>query len=352
MRLVTVSRHLPEVSGTAAGRILHATTAGLREAGHDAQVVSWSPDPPAAALPDWCRWQPLPPEPGWRTRTRALVRPRADTVRLVGDLADVPDDAVAVADDPLSFAAIAHRRSPTVTIHYATVLDRRALASWRAKDVQDARADRRVARRAALTMAYSDRVARAVPARRVAVVPVAWPAPASPVYPVDAPVAALLADWRWAPNRVAAARLLTAWPAVRAELAGAQLLLAGRGELPVGTLPGVSWLGEVADSREVLDRAAVLAFPCPATSGPKVKVLEATAAGLPVVTTVAGVEGLDLSTDAVWLVRDARTLAASLVAALADPAPRAERAARARRAVMAVHDPVVAARARVAALTC
>ncbi|MGZ6793231.1 MAG: glycosyltransferase [Mycobacteriales bacterium] len=333
MRVELLSGHLPDPEGTAAGRVLAATAEGLLGEGVELLVTSWSPTPPAGDPPPWLRWAPLPPEPAWRRRGRALVRPRSD-VRLLG----WSPTGTAVADDPLSAAALPP--GGVATVHYATALDVTALGLRRPrpKDVQDLRAERRVRR--GRVLAYSERVARWSGGLAV---PAALRVPERPLPLVEAPVAALVADWRWAPNRVALRHLLEAWSEV--DVPGARLLLAGRGGSPVGG-PGVEWLGEVADVREVLEQAALLAFPCPGTSGPKVKVLEAAAAGLPVLTTASGAEGV--ATDALH-VRGLGGFAPALRELLADPGRRAAGAQRAREQVAAVHGPGPAARARLEA---
>lgn len=338
MRVDVLSSHVPAPEGTASGRVLWATCEGLRAEGVDVQVLSWAREEPAS-LPSWCEWRQVPPEARLRTRARALVRPRSDVVRLGWE-----PQGLAVADDPLSAAAL-----PTggiATIAYATALDVQALGGRPTpQQVQDLRADLRL-RRLPTThvLAYSDRVADWADGTAV---PIAVPVPDEVLPQVEQPVAAMVADWRWAPNRAALGRLLEGWPTVRDRVPGARLLVAGRGDAGVGTVAGVEVLGEVASSLDVLSRAAVLAFPCPRTSGPKVKVLEAAALGLCVVTTAAGAEGL--GSDAV-VVSGADGFATALAGVLRDPARRAELAAAARADVLAVHAPRPAARVRQAAL--
>ncbi|MGZ6801700.1 MAG: glycosyltransferase [Nocardioidaceae bacterium] len=332
MRVEVLSRHLPAAQGTAAGRVLLATGEGLVGEGVDLLVTSWSPEPPSEPLPPWCRWTPLPAESAWRTRGRALVRPRTDVLALgwspVG---------LAVADDPLSAAALPP--GGVATLHYATAFDARSEGRRPApKDLQDLRAERRLRRTP--TLAYSPRVAAWVGGLAV---PVALRVPAEPLALVEQPVAALVADWDWGPNRVALDRLLAAWHEVT--VPGAQLLLAGRGGAPVSG-PGVRWLGPVADVREVLEQTAVLAFPCPGSSGPKVKVLEAALAGVPVLTTAAGTEGL---APGGLHVSGGPAFGTALRRLLADPALRAEGARTAREELAAVHAPGPAARARLEA---
>jgi glycosyltransferase involved in cell wall biosynthesis len=257
------------------------------------------------------------------------MRPRSDVVRLHWN-----PSGIAVADDPLSAAALPE--GGIGTLHYATALD---VPRPTLKDRQDLRAERRL-RRAHPVLAYSDRVATWAGGTAI---PAAIRIPAAPLPLVEQPVAVLVADWRWRPNQEALEHLLRAWTEV--SVPGARLLLAGRGGRAV-TAPGVAWLGEVGDVNEVLEQAAVLAFPCPGSSGPKVKVLEAAAAGVPVLTTGAGVEGIHDNNIEVTSLEGFGT---ALNRLLADPGRRAEQAIRARAGVAAVHGPGPAARARMEA---
>ena len=349
MNLAIVSRHLPEPEGTASGRALWALAKGLVAEGHTIEVCSWWPERPAADLPPWCAWRPLPPEPWARMKLRALLRPRWDAVRVPWRPAG---GAVAVADEPLSFPVVAAHHPSVLTVHYLARLDARALGRPGPTQYQDMRAQRRDARAADVVLAYSERVAReaAVPAVPV---PVAYDPPPEAAEPVEEPVAALVANWEWPPNRAALAGLLASWPQVQQAVPGAVLLVAGRhSELLAGVnLRGVRMLGAVERSVDVLARAAVLAFPCPASSGPKIKVLEALALGLPVVTTPAGAEGLWGGAGNGLVVAPLPRFAAALAATLGDPEERARLGAAGRQGVIDHHGPVPAARARVAALS-
>jgi glycosyltransferase involved in cell wall biosynthesis len=263
---------------------------------------------------------------------------------------ELPAEATVIAEDPLSVAAVAGHPRSAVTVHYLTALDRWGLKRLHVKDLQDLRAERRAPRGVAVTAAYSDRVARRL-GRGALAVPAAIEIPARTLVLPDQPVATCVADWSWAPNRAALGRLLAAWPLVRAELPAARLLLAGYGDPAVGVMAGVSVLGAVADSAAVLAQACVLVFPCPATSGPKVKVMEAASLGVPVLTTPAGLEGLRLSADAAALVAQRAgpvELAAAVVDLLRDPGRRAAMATRARADLAASHAPEAAARVRLA----
>jgi glycosyltransferase involved in cell wall biosynthesis len=194
--------------------------------------------------------------------------------------------------------------------------------------------------------AYSERVARRF-GHGTAVVPIALETMPTSIF-VDDPVAVLPADWTWAPNLAALTTLLRDWPAVRRGTPGARLLLAGSG-LPDSirtALPGgVEALGQLPDLADLWAQAAVLAFPCPASSGPKVKVLEAAMAGVPVVTTEHGAEGLELDGITVASRLD---FSAVLANVLADPETRAAAAQRIRASAQANHGPLPAAAKRLA----
>jgi glycosyltransferase involved in cell wall biosynthesis len=277
------------------------------------------------------------------------VSPRSEVE--LGDWAPQPG-SIPVADDPVSFPAVRRFAGSVLTQHYLTKLDMRALRRFELRDVQDLRAERRNARQADLVLAYSRRVAAAlgVAARPI---PIAYAIPEEPLPTVDRPIACMLADWRWPPNHYALRELLAGWSEVREAVPGAQLLIAGRhlDESAVGTAAGVEVVGPVAHSTDVLERSAVLAFPCPPTSGPKVKVLEAMAHGLAVVTTAGGAEGAgDGAEPAPGLVcAEPAAFASQLARVLADPQLRADLATAGRAEVTRVHAPRAAARARVEA---
>jgi glycosyltransferase involved in cell wall biosynthesis len=81
------------------------------------------------------------------------------------------------------------------------------------------------------------------------------------------------------------------------------------------------------------------------------KVIEAVAYGVPVVTTPSGIEGLHVAAEDGPVVADDHRFADALIALLRDPARRAAMAARGRPAVTATHAPLAAARLRIAAIS-
>jgi glycosyltransferase involved in cell wall biosynthesis len=347
MRFSIVSRVVPQTEGGPPHRALLALGDGLVAEGHDVECWSWGPEEPAEELPGWARWEPLPPESEWRVRARSIVRPRHDTVRVGWT---PPEDAIALADDPISYAAVHRSAHSAVTFHYLSRFDVPALRFPSPWDVQNWRAERNAARKAKLVFAFSERVA-GIARGRARVVPIAFPMPSEPLPPRDDPVALLFANWRWPPNRRALDWMRQLWPEVRSRVPGAQLVLAGWGldEMGVTSGDGVRVIGSVARSVDALREASVLAFPCPPTSGPKVKVLEALAHGVPAVTTPFGVEGLWLRPGEGAVVSERPQFAAALAALLADPDRRRALAATGRAAMVSNHSGRAAAQARVAA---
>lgn len=111
-------------------------------------------------------------------------------------------------------------------------------------------------------------------------------------------------------------------PRVRARIPDATIRLVGRGEDYLADLrgvPGVQIVGEVPDVAEELSRARLVVVPLRAGSGTRLKVLEAFAFRVPVVSTSIGCEGLDVVAGEHLLVADrAGEFAAACVRLLSD----------------------------------
>ena len=150
-------------------------------------------------------------------------------------------------------------------------------------------------------------------------------------------------DWR--PNLDAVDQLLDiVFPAVRAREPSARLCLVGRKppealQRRVRATSGGELHAGVPDVRPYLARSALLVVPLRIGGGSRLKILEAFAAGLPVVSTRIGAEGLRVQ-DGVQLtvVDDVESMAGELVTSLRNPASARERAGRGRRLVEDEYD--------------
>jgi len=99
----------------------------------------------------------------------------------------------------------------------------------------------------------------------------------------------------WQPNRWGMDWFVRdVWPLVRQRVSAARIRLAGRGseDLPYDGVGGVERVGMVDDLIDFYDDVDVFVAPVRGGGGIKIKVMDAAARGLPVVTTSSGVEGL------------------------------------------------------------
>ena len=345
MKIRVVACDMPHPQGSAAGRDLWAWCEAAIALGHDLRAWIWnlSPVSPRGPIPEWAEYRPA----GRHTRGGTFVT-RADALAAG---VDPESDAVVVADNVPSGGAILGSARSVLILHFRALLDAVSVRQLRPWHLRTCYEEIHYSRGAEVVLAFSERVGRAA-GRSTHVVPMSAPLPDQQLPIVDEPVAALLADWWWKPNQVALKHLLRIWPEVRREVPGARLVLGGRNfpQDAVGTTAGVESVGPVADSTEILSRAAVLAFPCPSSSGTKAKTLEAMALGLPVLTTRGGMEGIRLLPGADAMVSGRREFAQRLAALLRNPEERAHLATLGRASIVTHHAPEVAARAKLTVL--
>jgi polysaccharide biosynthesis protein PslH len=126
------------------------------------------------------------------------------------------------------------------------------------------------------------------------------------------PAVAVFGSRGWLPNEESTVWFATeVWPAVRAALPGALLHLFGA---PPGLEgPGVVIHSSPADSAEVYAPGSILAVPLRIASGVRIKILEAWARSIPVVSTPAALAGLEAEDGREALVaRDPQEFAAAI----------------------------------------
>jgi len=112
-----------------------------------------------------------------------------------------------------------------------------------------------------------------------------------------APVVSVIGSMNWYPTRSAAFRLMTRlWPAIKQRVPSARVQLVGWGAREsmkdFAANHDVTVAENVPDTRPYFEQSSVLVYAPASGSGMKVKVLEALAYGVPVVTTYEGMEGL------------------------------------------------------------
>jgi glycosyltransferase involved in cell wall biosynthesis len=153
-----------------------------------------------------------------------------------------------------------------------------------------------------------------------------------------------IGSFRHDPNRVAVDWFVNSiLPLVLERQPRARLVVAGSDPPPPHMYGGYSgaleMLGRVEDVREPLARYAVFVCPILSGSGVRVKLLEAFAAGIPVVSTPVGAEGLATQDgEFCALAADAAGFAERVLAVLEGPQAAAEMAGRARAEVEAHWD--------------
>jgi glycosyltransferase involved in cell wall biosynthesis len=152
-----------------------------------------------------------------------------------------------------------------------------------------------------LTARLRDAVRAIAPRTPVHVVPLGLDAGQYPFIPAERrprePIISVIGSMNWYPSYSAAVRLLTRLlPAIRNRVPNARVFIVGwhaqQALRPFLPQPGVLVFENVPDTRPFFERSSLLLYAPLRGSGMKVKVLEAFAYGVPVVTTSEGVEGI------------------------------------------------------------
>ncbi len=147
--------------------------------------------------------------------------------------------------------------------------------------------------------------------------------------PANEPTLLYLGSMDYPPNADAAlwfaVRVL---PIIREAVPGVRLLIVGRNPAPqvlaLGVQPGIRVTGTVPDVRPYYEQAHALVVPLRSGGGTRLKILEALATGVPVVSTSLGAEGLDLRHGVDFLVADTPdALAEQTIRVLSDATLRA-----------------------------
>ena len=340
LRALVVLTAPPLPEGNAQGRCAVALIRGLRGHGIDVQAIAAR----ALALdpgrgPGRSRGRDRPRHtaaPGLRTQLDRIRRPRGELrgefaarVRELARAADVvhlDETEAAWCDEGIDVPSVVH-------VHYLVRHDQDLGAPWTKSFrhvAEYALAERAAARRHRHLVASSPVVAAGLHALAPGAEITLAPLSVDPRYyepaPLDGPpVAGLVGAGFWPPTQTAIRRLVThIWPRVLERVPEARLRVAGRSTSAIPDLhpgSGVELVGEVPSAAEFLRGLSLLLYPVPRGSGMKVKVLEALAAGVPVVTTRFGAEGIEPGAGVI-VADDDDALVAAAVALLEDPARR------------------------------
>lgn len=197
-----------------------------------------------------------------------------------------------------------------LNIHYLFEIDlaedSRSSLEQRLRTYMTSRAERTLLRAyphiATLTPRLTQRVRELSPGSRVETAPLGFDLGLYPFAPKPeseaGPVVALIGSFNWRPTYSSAERLITKlWPVIRKRRPDAKLMIVGRkAKSALAELVRGLEVELVEDAPDILPywrKADVLVYAPSRGSGMKVKVLEAMALGVPVVTTTEGVEGLE-----------------------------------------------------------
>jgi glycosyltransferase involved in cell wall biosynthesis len=216
--------------------------------------------------------------------------------------------------------------------------------------------------RAALVLAVSDvdahSLRRLAPGASVRVVPIAIDANAMPGRMLRPPGDQVLfvGGLHWPPNAAALEWFLErVWPDVIRTVPAARLTCVGRAtpdqRRRLERVPGVQTTGGVVDVEPWFRQAKAMVVPLRSGSGMRVKILDAFARRLPVVSTSVGYEGIEANADQHLLAADAPdAFARHVVAVLRDESLAEQLAASARHLVLERYDVRTIAPALLAAI--
>lgn len=285
---------------------------------------------------------------------RRLLRPTSDLYRpeFTEPIARAASDAdvVHLQGIETAWANTGLSAPSSLDIHYRARRDRDLGMPWEPQFRQVAEfamAEYRAIRRYRFMAASSPGVAASLrrehPTADVVFAPLSLdPADYPVATPPSAPLVGLIGTAGWLTTRRAMERLAyDVWPLVHAAVPDARAQIAGRGTSAIQGLDAVRGLearGEVESAGEFVRSLSVLLFPLPRGSGMKVKVLEALASGVPIVTTACGAEGV-VANDGTIIAESDAEMAAATIRLLTDEGERRDRAAAARTTFLEHYNP-------------
>jgi len=376
MKILFLSTRLPHLRSFSGHGLVFQRIRRLAERGHTIGAAVFSEpgcDEHADELRPFVDALEIVEHP-WRVGARGTltdaVRPRprpcsmyasADMARRVGELVERRRYDVALAEfsvmgqflDRNVFLPAVRR---VISVHHCyTIMNRKALRirGWRPRTVREWFAlkglqrfefsvYRAVDRVLALTSELKFGLLQYAPDLRTAVVPIGvdteYFQPGDPAAREKAIL--FTGHFNDEPNRDAVARfIIGVWPALRRADPDLRFYVVGPGPTPEMREfsrrdPRIVVTGEVADVRPYLARAQVFVCPMRMGTGVRVKVLEAMAAGVPVVATTAGAEGVPFQIGDTGFLADQPAIMAQYINLLLTDPDLRERISRRARAMM------------------
>jgi glycosyltransferase involved in cell wall biosynthesis len=322
LRIVLVMIDAPVPFGNPAARWFYVLLRGLVERGHQVTAFAACSKPqemeqartlfPSPAYDLRC--YPFPTRSGFRAKLGTLRRPYSymfgpDLQRDLEATLAQGFDILHLEQLSSAWLGLRWRERALVNVHFLPSIDLDGTASvgWdgRVQRWLMLRAERSLVPRLKHICALSPRLSEALRCENASAhlytVPLGLDLALYPFIPdtcrTTQPVVSVIGNMRWLPSRSAAVRLLNRlWPEIRRQVPEAQVEITGWSARSALTeyldLAGVSIAENVTDIRPCFERAGVLLYAPSRGSGMKVKVLEALALGVPVVTTSEGIEGI------------------------------------------------------------
>ena len=322
LRIVLLMIEPPLPFGNAAARWFYVLLKGLVGRGHDVTAFAACAKPgdvaaarelfPSPAFD--LRPYPIVPDRGLSGKWRTLRKPFS--YMFSSELKRDLDATLAEGFDVLhleqlwsGWLGLRHVEKSLINVHYLLEIDLglerpNRFGAWKDR-VLGLAAERRMARAYPHIRACTPRLEAALrrmnPRAEVTTVPFGIDSSLYPFIPDERrgtePTLSLIGSMNWGPSRSAAERLLTRlWPEIKKQVPAARLQIVGwqaRSALSEFLqLPDVAVVENVPETRPYFEATSVFVYAPGRGSGMKIKIQEAMAYGVPVVTTGEGVEGL------------------------------------------------------------
>jgi polysaccharide biosynthesis protein PslH len=313
LRIILVMIEPPLPFGNAAARWFYVLLKGLLERGHQVTAFAACSNPDdidkAQQLFLNCdlRCFTHPVRSGLSAKIGTLIRPYSyvfspELKQQLSQVLDQPFDILHLEQVWAGWLGSKHKNKTVINVHFLHSIDQ-GLPNpyqWLAE-----RAETKILKAYPRIITLSDRlgqkIQRITPKSQIDIVPLGLDLslytfiPNKPVNPQ--PTIGLIGSFNWTPTFTAAERLITRlWQPIKQQIPKARLLMVGRSAKSAlarfGDIPDLEIYEDVPDTLPYFQQLDVMVYAPPVGSGMKVKVMEAFALGVPVVTTPDGVEGL------------------------------------------------------------